>query len=618
LTKEPSATTKSTTHDPTTTTTTSITAPYQPPVIAWDTIQLHVSLDQPEQPTDFVVILVHPRLQKRKRVKKHLRETLQSLLKIHGYRRVSENPDEEAETDQVDPLFPPPRPICLCILLNFRDLTEEQQQHNKESSTSSMIDTSDITETTMQVLQDYPVEPEQLVLLCGHVSLLNCYGLQLLHSFIYQAYLQRKRRDAETLLREIQNARRMVQPHVEMEYEDYVKVILKRQEKAPKGKRSPPANTVSNNKAAANDSTTQAPLSSNRRQVLSKTLPSSSPPQTTTQSVAVVPPPESPLNNNKHSNNTVDAARSALEAFLADSDSEEEIDDRQVVANAERNPRQINNPKNGASNKDSDTDLDTDTDEDDIVIYDGTNNGSTAAASRDETTTTPQTNDNNALVSTDNAHNEKTDSNNDSDASVESKGETAEPFEKSTAIVDEPHIAIVDQVSDDIHKRNQNSVSASLPKSQDTSTRQTEDPAPSSKQATDNNDDDSDESSDGSQNKKAAESVLGDMKKPQQHDSDDESDDDDFVIETTTPSRIVSTHSVNKSMETEAKPVTSPSSSFTASAEIKAALAAAQRQAEEMLLASTTAATNASPSSPTAERANSKPSKKKKKKSSQQ
>ncbi|GKY94406.1 hypothetical protein MPSEU_000406600 [Mayamaea pseudoterrestris] len=211
----------------------SITAPYKASAQTWDRIELQVGLGLPENDAhavDFAVLVVHPQ-QKRKHVKKHLKQSLKDLLKLQGYKTDNERHgdgdehDDDAtreatKTKQSKHTFT--RPICLCVLINFRDLLGQDAD---EDELHEIV--SDMTSVTMNVLQSYAaLEPNRLVLMCGHVSLFNCFGLQRLHSFIYQAYLQRKQSDLEAMLQQVFTARRQVQALSQVSYTEYMESIL--------------------------------------------------------------------------------------------------------------------------------------------------------------------------------------------------------------------------------------------------------------------------------------------------------------------------------------------------------------------------------------------------------
>ncbi|KAI2507490.1 hypothetical protein MHU86_6982 [Fragilaria crotonensis] len=155
-----------------------ITVPYHAPGKTWgERIQLVVEIPSNfEQEPDFCVLLLNPRHDP-----KSLKPYILKLLSMLSERKT--------------------RPISVCILINFRDqqersppprLSEEDvktwiekaifQTHAEDSSTRSMIQT-------------------------GVTSMLNCYGLNGLHHFIYQSYLNRKRIALEEQLQDVLEAK---------------------------------------------------------------------------------------------------------------------------------------------------------------------------------------------------------------------------------------------------------------------------------------------------------------------------------------------------------------------------------------------------------------------------
>lgn len=262
------------------------TLPYQAPPDqpSWDRIQLlvHCAEDfvQTKEPLDFAVVLINPQ-DRRKKVKRYLVEHLQRLLHMLGYR-----------TDGSEQM--PLRPLSLCLLLNFRDL----------SLAKTHVEESNATMWTMEVLQDYPsLDPQQLVLQSGQTSLKNCYGLSLLHQFIYQSYLHRRQYQLETDLLQVRTTQQQAKeaaPPVQ-DYDDFLAIL---DGKAP----SPPPKKQEKKKKAV------SPGDLAGRRKFMPTKHRQAEPQATRPAT---PPPEEPP-----------AKTNALEAFLASSDEENEKDEK--------------------------------------------------------------------------------------------------------------------------------------------------------------------------------------------------------------------------------------------------------------------------------------------------
>jgi hypothetical protein len=227
---------------------------------------------QTSEPLDFAVVLVNP-LHKRKKVKRYLVKRLQELLHIMGYFSQGDGP-------RTLPL----RPLCLCLLLNFRDVNAKKTH----------VEQSNLTMWTMEVLQECPgLDPRKLVLQCGETSLLNCYGLGLLHHFIYRSYLQRRQHQLEVDLLQVHVAQQQTKLPPVQSYDDFLAVL---DGKAPRS---------SSRKERSNETE----KSGRRRKIVAHNL-------STDASAKEAPVTVNPL--------PAKPPKDALEAFLASSDEEEE------------------------------------------------------------------------------------------------------------------------------------------------------------------------------------------------------------------------------------------------------------------------------------------------------
>lgn len=227
---------------------------------------------QTSEPLDFAVVLVNP-LHKRKKVKRYLVKRLQELLHIMGY-----------YSQEDGPRTLPLRPLCLCLLLNFRDVNAKKTH----------VEQSNLTMWTMEVLQECPgLDPRKLVLQCGETSLLNCYGLGLLHHFIYQSYLQRRQHQLEVDLLQVHVAQQQTKLPPVQSYDDFLAVL---DGKAPRS---------SSRKERSNETE----KSGRRRKIVAHNLSTDASAKEAPVTVNQLPakPP-----------------KDALEAFLASSDEEEE------------------------------------------------------------------------------------------------------------------------------------------------------------------------------------------------------------------------------------------------------------------------------------------------------
>eukprot|EP00977_Amphora_coffeiformis_P025609 scaffold20763_cov175-Amphora_coffeaeformis.AAC.5 len=279
--------------------------PYQAPPDqpSWDRIQLlvHCAEDfvQTKEPLDFVVVLINPQ-EKRKKVKRYLVEQLRRLLHMLGYR---------ADGNERYPL----RPLCLCLLLNFRDL----------ALAKTHVEESNVTLWTMEVLQEYPaLDPQRLVLQSGQTSLKNCYGLSLLHYFIYQSYLQSRQYQLQVDLfqvRQTQQQAREAAPKVQ-DYDEFLAIL---DGKAPKKERK---------KTSTDHNRRRQVMPTEKQRVVQR---------------SPTPPPEEPL----------PPKTNALEAFLASSDEEE---DGNKSDKKEQHKPSRNRESSGRNNKEDEDDDDDD------------------------------------------------------------------------------------------------------------------------------------------------------------------------------------------------------------------------------------------------------------------
>lgn len=252
--------------------------PYQAPSDqpSWDRIQLvvHCAEDFVQaEPLDFAVVLVNPQ-HKRKKVKRYLVERLQRLLHMLGYRM-------DGSTEAY-----PLRPFCLCVLLNFRDL----------SLAKTHVEESNVTMWTMEVLQDYSsLDPQRLVLQCGRTSLLNCYGLSLLHHFIYQSYLFHRQFQLESELLQVRQTQQHTKAPPVQDYDEFLAIL---DGKAPPQRKE--------KKKKHHD------VDSGRRKVMPQVIPGE--PRGVVEELPPSPPSPPPPKSTKDD----------LEAFLASSDEEDE------------------------------------------------------------------------------------------------------------------------------------------------------------------------------------------------------------------------------------------------------------------------------------------------------
>jgi len=173
-----------------------ITVPYQPPpnTTVWDRIQLHVELKPNEEvPADFCVVLVNPRHDARS-LRPYIAKLVSMLVK------------QTAGTQ---------RPLCLCFLLNFRDLQGDRY---------TRIQCQDVEKWANEILQQQNVT-ERVILQCGTTSLKNCYGLSSLHHFIYRSYLIHKQVELEQRLSAVKTHLNKAEEVPSTEYAAFLQVL---------------------------------------------------------------------------------------------------------------------------------------------------------------------------------------------------------------------------------------------------------------------------------------------------------------------------------------------------------------------------------------------------------
>jgi hypothetical protein len=253
--------------------------PYQSPRPVEDRIQLHAQIHRessnPQQKTDLAILLIDPRHDP-ERIEQSIGEAVQFVW------QTTQNENN--------------KPFCLCILINFWD----KLYKNNKKQRKTQVSESDVQQTTLLALQGLStdVEPSRLHLQCTTSSLFNCYGLGILHFFIYQSYLLLKQwqlhKNLQAIQQSFQQSRESV-PQV-IPYDVYLKQL-----------RNPPAVPSPHQPkqpTSRDPSQSSTPIESQRRPIVVPT--------------EVTIKPTSSLQN-------AEASRKALEAFLADEDDEDEV-----------------------------------------------------------------------------------------------------------------------------------------------------------------------------------------------------------------------------------------------------------------------------------------------------
>ena len=232
----------------------SVMIPYKPPSNSstWDRIKLRVqyatNLDVIQNKVDFVVVMVNPKTS-RHDIKSHLNDVITSYLKLLNRRPSANKSSKDVEeasdrsssasssssksddglTSSTTICSSRIEPFCMAVLVNFRDLQVDDDD-NKDDVTPSLVAHLKIhIRETLLSKNIIPKENNNVVLDLFETSLLNYYGLDRFHHFIYRTYLQRSRADLEDQLCVIQNKIEVVANLADtdksIQYNDFIKEI---------------------------------------------------------------------------------------------------------------------------------------------------------------------------------------------------------------------------------------------------------------------------------------------------------------------------------------------------------------------------------------------------------
>ena len=172
-----------------------IIVPYHAPGNTWgERIQLLVEIPSSfDQQPDFCVVLINPRHDP-KSVKSYVLTLLSMLF--------------ESKMG----------PVSAFIFINFKD--------QEERSPPSRLFEEDVKKWIEEAKRKYSGSTTLPLIQTGVTSMKNCYGLNTLHHFIYQSYLNRKRRVLEEQLREVsEESKQSISVNHSTSYDEFLCIL---------------------------------------------------------------------------------------------------------------------------------------------------------------------------------------------------------------------------------------------------------------------------------------------------------------------------------------------------------------------------------------------------------
>lgn len=311
-----------------------IVAPYKAPPghDVWDRIQLRVhTVGSPSEksevkekenvPVDFSIVMINPR-HDRKEVSAHLSQSMSLLLHRQGYGSHSKMRKKRPSNS---PMTLNPRPVCVCLVLGFLD------RKSSSNGSETWLTESAVQAMLLEGLMDAQkrvgatVEPSLLQLQCISVSLLDCYGLSAMHHFIYRSYLAHKQWELWHSLLLVQQATKKtsITPKLPA-YSEYLKLVQQPNATAAIG--TVPNKHCKKKKRKSKLSTPQMPVvDGDNADKINDTVAGKKSEEEDTRRTTVVPQAsttESTATTKISPVDTLGLAQKALEAFLMDSDDE--------------------------------------------------------------------------------------------------------------------------------------------------------------------------------------------------------------------------------------------------------------------------------------------------------
>lgn len=405
-----------------------VTIPYRPPneATAWDRIQLQVRRSRDIDTTskdklDFMVLLV-------KQTPTNNRgndtdqdpnsiDAIQTILKtfLHqlGYPDNNNNNDDDGRSNKEtrsnhqedDTQSSLSRPVCICILTNFRDLHPTTPSSSSSPNKDFVPTKQELNSLVTSLCQTMNVPQDKILFQMISTSLRNCYGLNILHNFVYQTYLIQKQAALEEQIQALSIQRIKTKNEtdkllLESSYQDFLKWLPQEQDAAvpssssssleqlhskvqhhvPKHKHSPPSPPMARPNLPMHNKSPTMQESSRKPRVDSH--PPDSPPMSRQLPLAN-PSDRRQVMMNSGSSSSSNTARgrlppgrpppmrldkAALEAFLASDSEEEEMETQKQIITSSKNKRNKKTkvtPPVDTSDDDSDFFIDHDNNDDD-------------------------------------------------------------------------------------------------------------------------------------------------------------------------------------------------------------------------------------------------------------
>lgn len=372
----------------------SITIPYKPPPgsPSWNRIQLHItaSSSASHPPTigsnipNFVVVMVSPG-DDSTTSQGYFENILLSYASQLGYIDGNDgndsagreggsgfDKDSKITTTQAASRMPSrvcTEPVCIAVLFNFRDVRQEKDV--------DPLSQQGLLDRIRGILESRNVPRNKIVLEMIDTSLLNCYGLDRLHQFIYTTYLQQRQADLEQQLMAVRNQLKLTHNEgrstaASASYEEFLKSIAKHTVNRDKGRHhdqgAPLEPSVTDDSGTERTEASDDPSASpNQRRSAQEAATQQ---QASRQDLSLQsrrqPLHESIGRSRRQNTSSTPFGKEALEVFLASSSDEEGTrPTNRNIASSKQKHKKSNALPFGVHSKDDDDD-----DDDDDFFYD--------------------------------------------------------------------------------------------------------------------------------------------------------------------------------------------------------------------------------------------------------